>query len=130
MSSGSSGSEQEDTVTEDFSTGWSEKGPRKTHSSCKTTSAPKHPINNHSTSLSLLQLVLDANFCAGKKPSEMSSRATSYHAKSFKPVLPPELKAYLCLRLQMENCVIKLLYGSYWQGARDDFISCTPSIRA
>ena len=61
-------------------------------------------------------------------PNKPASRA-SYYAKNFKPVAVPELKAFLCLRLQMEKCVIRPQYESYWQGAGHNFIVHIPGFR-
>ena len=38
----------------------------------------------------------------------------------------PKLKAFLGLRLQMEKCVIKPRYESYWQGTSHNFIAHIP----
>ena len=57
------------------------------------------------------------------------SKPASYYAKNFKPVAVTELKAFLGLRLQMEKCVIKPRYESYWQEAGHNFITHTPGFR-
>ena len=57
------------------------------------------------------------------------SKPTLYYAKNFKPVCVPELKAILGLRLQIERCVNKLRYESYWKGADHNLISYTPGFR-
>ena len=65
------------------------------------------------------------------KPASQAAQAiqASYYAKNFKPVAVPELKALLGLRLQMEKCVVKPWYESYFQGAGHTFIAHTPGFR-
>ena len=96
---------------------------------------PDH-INHESTALSFLELFLDADFwgllCRQtnlRAEQVKQSKPASYYAKNFKPVAVPELKAFLGLRLQMEKCVIKPRYESYWQGAGHNFIVHTPGFR-
>ena len=96
---------------------------------------PDH--NNHeSTALSFLELFLDADFwgllCHQtnlRAEQVKQSKPASYYAKNFKPIAVPELKAFLGLRLQMEKCVIKPRYESYWQGAGYNFIAHTSCFR-
>jgi len=136
-SSGSSNSEA--SGDEDLSTGWSQKvssvdtqflqddvGPQ---------NIPDH-INDESTALSFVELFLDSDFwkllCQQtnlRAEQVKESNPASYYAKNFKPVGVSELKAFLGLRLQMEKCVIKPRYESYWQGAAHNFLSCTPGFR-
>ena len=138
-SSESSDSEPEEAPAENLSTGWSERvtpvdtqfhgdqvGPQ---------NIPDH-INHESTALSFLELFLDADFwgllCRQtnlRAEQVKESKPASYYAKNFKPVAVPELKAFLGLRLQMEKCVIKPRYESYWQGAGHNFIAHTPGFR-
>ena len=135
-SSDLSDSEPEDASAQNLITGWSEKmtwvdtqfhrdhiGPQ---------NIPDH-INSQSSSLSFLDLYLNADFWRPlchqtnlQAEQVKQSKPTSYYAKNFKPVAVPEMKSILGLRLQMENCVIKPRHVSYWQGVDHNFIACIP----
>ena len=132
-SSESSDSEAEEAPAENLSTGWSERVTRvntQFHGDqVGPQNIPDH-INHESTALSFLELFLDADFwgllCRQtnlRAEQVKESKPASYYAKHFKPVAVPELKAFLGLRLQMEKCVIKPRYESYWQGAGHNFIA-------
>ena len=136
-SSESSDSEPEE--AENLSMGWSERVTRvdtQFHGDhVGPTNIPDH-INHESTALSFLELFLDADFwgllCRQtnlRDEQVKQSKPASYYAKNFRPVAVPELKAFLGLRLQMEKCVIKPRYESYWQGAGHNFIAHTPGFR-
>ena len=113
-SSESSESEPEEAPAENLSTGWSE---RVTWVDTQFHGDHVDP-QNKSTALSFLELFLDADFWGLLRAEQVNqSKPASYYAKNFKPVAVPELKAFLGLRLQMEKCVIKPRYESYWQGA-------------
>ena len=138
-SSESRESEPEEAPAENLSTGWSERvtqvdtqfhgdhvGPQ---------NIPDH-INHKGTALSFPELFLDADFwgllCHQtnlRAEQVKQSKPASYYAKNFKPIAVPELKAFLGIRLQMEKCVIKPWYESYWQGAGHNFIAHTPIFR-
>ena len=138
-SSESSESKPEEALAENHSMGWSERvtqvdtqfhgdhiGPQ---------NIPDH-INHESTTLSFLELFLDADFwgllCHQtnlRAKQVKQSKPASYFTKNFKPIAVPDLKAFLGLRLQMEKCVIKPQYESYWQGAGHNFIMHTPDFR-
>ena len=103
----------------------------------ETTLAPK--ISQTTSTMRaphFLELFLDADFW-GLLCHQTNLRAeqvkqfkpASYYAKNFKPVTVHELKAFLGLRLQMEKCVIKPRYETYWQGAGHNFIAHTPGFR-
>ena len=138
-SSESSESEPEEAPAENLSTGWSERVTRVDPQFHGDHVGPQNIpdyINHESTALSFLELFLDADFwgllcCQTNLPAEQvkQSKPASYYAKNFKPVAVPELKAFLGLRLQMEKCVIKPHYESYWQRAGHNFIAHTPSFR-
>ena len=138
-SSESSASEPEESPDENLSTGWSERVTRvdtQFHGDqVGPQNIPDH-INHESTALSFLELFLDADFwgllCHQtnlRAKQVKQSKPASYYAKNFKLVAVPELKAFLRLRLQMEKCVIKPRYESYWQGAGRNFIAHTPGFR-
>ena len=138
-SSESSDSEPEEAPAENLSTGWSERVTRvdtQFHGDqVGPQNIPDH-INHESTALSFLELFLDADFwgllCRQtnlRAEQVKESKPASYYAKNFKPVAVPELKAFLGLRLQMEKCLIKPRYESYWQGAGHNFIAHTPGFR-
>ena len=131
--------EAEEASTENLSTGWSERVTRvdtQFHGDhVGPQNIPDH-INHESTALSFLELFLDAHFwgllCRQtnlQAEQVKQSKPASYYAKNFKPVAVPELKAFLGLRLQMEKCVIKPQYESYWQGAGHNFIAHTHGFR-
>ena len=116
-SSESSESEPEETPAKNLSTGWSERVTRvdtQFHGDhVGPQNIPDH-INHESTALSFLELFLDADFwgllCRQtnlRAEQVKQSKPALYYAKNFKPVVVPELKAFLGLRLQMEKCVIK-----------------------
>ena len=71
--------------------------------------------------------------CAAKQTRRAEqvkqAKPTSYYTKNIKPIAVPELKAFLGLSLQIEKCVIKPQYESYWQGASHNFIAHTPGFR-
>ena len=138
-SSESSDSEPEEAPAENLSTGWSERVTRvdtQFHGDhVGPQNIPDH-INHESTALSFLELFLDADFwgllCRQtnlRAEQVKQSKPASYYARNFRPVAVPELKAFLGLRLQMEKCVIKPRYESYWQGAGHNFIAHTPGFR-
>ena len=138
-SSESSESEPEEAPAENLSTGWSERVTRvdtQFHGDhVGPQNIPDH-INHESTALSFLELFLDTDFwgllCRQtnlRAEQVKQSKPASYYTKNFKPVAVPELKAFLGLRLQMEKCVIKPRYESYWQGAGHNFIAHTPGFR-
>ena len=138
-SSESSDSDPEEAPAENLSTGWSERVTRvdtQFHGDhVGYQNIPDH-INHESTALSFLELFLDADFwgllCRQtnlRAEQVKQSKPASYYAKNFKPVAVPELKAFLRLRLQMEKCLIKPRYESYWQGAGHNFIAHTPGFR-
>ena len=138
-SSESSDSEPEEAPAENLSMGWSERVTRvdtQFHGDhVGPQNIPDH-INPESTALSFLELFLDANFwgllCLQtnlRAEQVKESKPALYYAKNFKPVAVAELKAFLGLRLQMEKCVIKPRYESYWQGAGHNFIAHTPGFR-
>ena len=131
--------EPEEAPAENLSTGWSERVTRvdtQFHGDhIGPQNIPDH-INHESTALSFLELFLDAHFwgllCRQtnlRAEQVKQSKPASYYAKNFKPVAVPELKAFLGLRLQMEKCVIKPQYESYWQGAGHNFIAHTHGFR-
>ena len=132
-SSESSDSEPEEAPAENLSTGWSERVTRvdtQFHGDhVGPQNIPDH-INHESTALSFLELFLDADFwgllCRQtnlRAEQVKQSKPASYYAKNFRPVAVSEL------RLQMEKCVIKSRYESYWQGAGHNFIAHTPGFR-
>ena len=134
-----SDSEPEEAPAENLSTGWSERVTRvdtQFHGDhVGPQNIPDH-INHKSTALSFLDLFLDADswglVCRQTNlgaEQVKESKPASYYAKNFKQVAVPELKAFLGLRLQMEKCVIKPRYESYWQGAGHNFIAHTPGFR-
>ena len=138
-SSESSESELEEAPAENLSTGWSERVTRvntQFHGDhVGPQNIPDH-INHESTALSFLELFLDADFCGLlcrqtnlRAEQVKQSKPASYYAMNFKPVAVPELKVFLGLRLQMEKCVIKPWYESYWKGAGHNFIAHTPGFR-
>ena len=138
-SSESSDSEPEEAPAENLSTGWSERVTRvdtQFHGDqVGPQNIPDH-INHESTALSFLELFLDADFwgllCRQtnlRAEQVKQSKPASYYARNFRPIAVPELKAFLGLRLQMEKCVIKPRYESYWQGAGHNFIAHTPGFR-
>ena len=89
-------------------------------------------INHKSTTLSFLDADFWGLLCRQtnlRAEQVKQSKPASYYAKNFKPVAVPELKAFLCLRLQMEKCIIRPQYESYWQGAGHNFIVHTPGFR-
>lgn len=53
-------------------------------------------------------------------------KPNSYYAKNFSPVSPPEMKAFVGLRLCMEYLVIKPSYRDYWKSEGSDFVMFTP----
>ena len=132
-------SEPEAAPAENLSTGWSERVTRvdtQFHGDHVGPQNISDYINHESTALSFLELFLDADFwgllcCQTNLRAEQvkQSKPASYYAKNFKPVAVPELKEFLGLRFQMEKCVIKHRYESYWQGAGHNFIAHTPSFR-
>ena len=96
---------------------------------------PDH-INNQRTALYFLELVHDSDFrgllCRQTNllaEQVKQSKPLSYYSKNLKPVAVPELKAFLSLRFQIEKCMIKPRYETYWQGARHNFILHTPGYR-
>ena len=99
-----------------------------------THSFPKYPrqhqLQEHHTFLPRCRF-LGAPVPPNKPASRAGQaiQAASYYAKNFNPVAVPELKAFLCLRLQMEKCVIRPQYETYWQGAGHNFIVHTPGFR-
>ena len=131
--------EPEEAPAKNLSTGWSERVTRvdtQFHGDhVGSQNIPDH--NNHeSTALSFLKLFINADFwgflCRQtnlRAEQVKQSKPDSYYAKNFKPVAVPELKAFLCLRLQKEKCVIKPQYESYWQEAGHNFIAHTPGFR-
>ena len=130
-SSKSSDSEPEEAPAENLSMGWSERDTRVDTHFHGAQNIPDY-INHESTTLSFLELFLDADFwgllCLQtnlRAEQVKQSKPTSYYAKNFKPVAVNELKAFLGLRLQMK-CVIKPCYESYWQWASHNFIAHTP----
>ena len=138
-SSESSDSEPEEAPAENLSTGWSERvtrvGTQFHGDHVGPQNIPDH-INHESTALSFLELFLDADFwgllCrqANLRAEQVKqSKPASYYTKNFRPVAVPELKAFLGLSLQMEKCVIKPRYESYYQGAGHNFIAHTPGFR-
>ena len=140
MSSESNDSEPEEAPAKNLSTGLSERVTRvdtQFHGDqVGPQNIPDH-INHESTALSFLELFLDADFwgllCRQtnlRAEQVKESKPASYYAKNFKPVAVPELKAFLGLRLQMEKCVIKPQYESYWKGAGHNFIAHTPGFIA
>ena len=92
-----------------------------------TTRAPHFPSSSCSST------PISGGSCATKQTCEpsRSSSPSQLHTtpRILSPSLSPELKAFLGLRLQMEKCVIKPLYESYWQGAGHNFIAHTPGFR-
>ena len=135
-SSESSASEPEEAPPRISARAGQSESPGSTHSSTETTSAPKisqttsTPRALHFPSSSFSSTPIPGGCCAAKQTCEPSrTKPASYYAKNFKPVAVPELKAFLGLRLQMEKCVIKPRYESYWQGAGHKFIAHTPGFR-
>ena len=135
-SSESSESEPEEAPAENLSMGWSEQVTRvntQFHGDhLGPQNIPDH-INHESTALSFLELFHDSDFsgllCRQtnlRAEQVKQSKPASYYAKNFKPVAVPELKAFLGLMLQMEKCVIKPQYESYWQEATTS--SLTPPV--
>ena len=98
--------------------------PGSTQSSMETMLAPKISQTTSTTralhfpSSSCSLTLISGGSCSAKQTCKLSrsSSPASYYAKNFKPVAVPELRAFLGLRLQMEKCVIKPRYKSYWQG--------------
>ena len=96
---------------------------------------PQH-ITAESNAVDYLDLFLDNDFwellCSQtslRAEQEREDKLTSYYAKSFKPVAKDEMKAFVALRLQMENSVVKPRYENYWQGSGKNFMTCTPGFR-
>ena len=96
---------------------------------------PQH-INADSKAIDFLDLFLGYDswelLCSQtslQATQEKEDKPTSYYAKPFKPVDQDEMKAFVALRLQMENSVVKQRYEHYWQGSGMNFLACTPGFR-
>ena len=96
---------------------------------------PQH-ITAESNAVDYLDLFLDNDFwellCSQtslRAEQEREDKPTSCYATSFKPVAKDEMKAFVALRLQMENSVVKPRYENYWQGSVRNFMTCTPGFR-
>ena len=96
---------------------------------------PQH-ITAQSKAEDYLALFLDNDFwellCMQKNlraRQDKEAKPTAYYAKSFKAIEQHEMKAFVALRLQMENSVIKPRYEDYWRGPGKNFISCTTGFR-
>ena len=131
-------SEPEEAPTENLSTGWSERVTRVDtqfhgdHGGPKisqTTQPRKHRTFLPRAVIRRQFLGLLCRLTNLRAEQVKQSKPASYFTKNFKPVAVPELKAFLSLRLQMEKCIIKPQYESYWQGAGHNFIAHTPGFR-